>query len=258
MTMRSSAPFYDRLADDYDAHFAVVHRRAYDLLAWEAVGERLVESPGLVVDAGCGVGRWAERFAELGHRVIAIDQSPRMLECARRRLSSDRCQILDASLDAAELEPGCADLVVAMGSLQYTASPEATLERFAAWVRPGGWVAVLVDSLVAMSVQKLRAGQVQEGLDELGRRRGVWTQHGVSADLHLLDRVRLEAAFVSAGLGDVVSSGLLVSASVVGLDELIRGLTEDWDAQMARERQLMREPMLADLGKQLLVCGRRA
>ena len=33
--VRSSAPLYDALAADYDAHFAAPHRRAYDELAWE-------------------------------------------------------------------------------------------------------------------------------------------------------------------------------------------------------------------------------
>ena len=33
--VRPSAPLYDALAADYDAHFAVPHRRAYDELAWE-------------------------------------------------------------------------------------------------------------------------------------------------------------------------------------------------------------------------------
>ena len=32
--MRPSAPLYDALAVDYDAHFAAPHRRAYDDLAW--------------------------------------------------------------------------------------------------------------------------------------------------------------------------------------------------------------------------------
>lgn len=256
--MRSSAPLFDRLADDYDEHFAAVHRYAYDTLAWELVHELLPATPGVIVDAGCGVGRWSETFASLGHQVIAIDQAPRMVQRARERLPAERCQVLEASLDDIELAPSAADLVVAMGSMQYTHLPEGTIERFATWTRPGGWVAVLADSLVAMAVQKIRAGSIEEGLAEASDRRGVWTQRGASADLHLLDRARLEAAFAAAGLTDIHSAGLLVSASVFGIESVIEQLREDWDGQLALERRLMAAPALADLGKQLLVWGRRS
>jgi ubiquinone/menaquinone biosynthesis C-methylase UbiE len=255
--MRSSAPLFDELADDYDEHFAVAHRRAYDTLAWDLVQTLLPPRPAVIIDAGCGIGRWARAFAAEGHRVIAIDHAPRMAHRARERLSAQHCQVVEASLDEIELTPSTADLVVAMGSLQYTRQPERTLERFAAWARPGGWVAVLVDSLVAMAIQKLRTGRVDDALTDLAKRRGVWTQRGANAELHLLDRARLDACFAAAGLTDVRSAGLLVSASVSGIDSVSERLGEDWDAQMALERRLMAQPELADLGKQLLMWGRR-
>ncbi len=254
--MRSSVPLYDALAEDYEAHFAVVHRRAYDQLAWEVVEELLPAAPGCVVDAGCGIGRWADAFLARGHQVIGIEQAPRMLAEATRRLPGSRCRLIAGRMEQVDLPPGLADLVIAMGSLQYTADPGAVLERFARWLKPGGAVAVLVDSLVAMGVQKLRAGKVDEALRELSTRRGTWSQRGASADLHLLDGATLAACFREAGLVDVRRAGLLVSASTLGLDVVIERLITDWDAQMALERRLRAEPVLADLGKQLLVWGR--
>ncbi len=188
--------------------------------------------------------------------MIAVEQSPEMARHARARLPKNRCTVLETSLDAVELPDAEADLVVAMGSMQYTRSPEESVARFARWTRPGGAVAVLVDSLVAMAVEKLRAGAVDTAFAEVSLRRGTWTQHGISADLHLLDRTRLEAAFRAAGLTDVVSAGLLVSASTLGLQTVIARLDDDWEGQLACERRLMAEPALADLGKQLLVTGR--
>jgi hypothetical protein len=38
---------------------------------------------------------------------------------------------------------------------------------------------------------------------------------------------------------------------------LIESLTQDWEGQMALERRLAESFLLADLGKQLLVTGRR-
>jgi SAM-dependent methyltransferase len=255
--MRSSIPLFDSLADDYDRHFEVAHRRAYDTLAWEAVSGLLPARPGVVVDAGCGVGRWATRFAALGHRVVAIDHAPRMVERALERLPAERCTVVHASIEEAQIEDARADLVVAMGSAQYTQQPERAIERFARWVRPRGRVAVLVDSLVAMAVEKIRSGRPQEAVAEARDRRGVWKQKRAAADVHLLDRARVEAAFRRGGLTDVRSGGLLVTTSVFGLPWVRQRLESAWDDLLAVERRLMREPALADLGKQLLVTGRR-
>jgi SAM-dependent methyltransferase len=255
--MRSSIPLFDGLADHYDGHFAVVHRHAYDTLAWERVSTLLPARPGVVVDAGCGVGRWASRFAELGHRVVAIDHAPRMVARARTRVPSDRCTVIHAAIEDADVEEACADLVVAMGSVQYTRDPERAIERFARWVRPGGAVAVLADSLVAIAVEKIRAGRHQEGLAEAHERCGVWVQNEAAADVHLLDRARLEAAFHRGGLADVRSAGLLVTASIFGLSWVVQRLEAAADDLLTLERNLMDEPALADLGKQLLVVGRR-
>jgi SAM-dependent methyltransferase len=255
--MRSSIPLFDGLADHYDRHFAVAHRRAYDTLAWERVSTLLPARPGVVVDAGCGVGRWATRFAALGHRVVAIDHAPRMVAGARERLPIDRCAVVHASIEEANVEEASADLVVAMGSVQYTRDPERVIERFGRWVRPGGSVAVLVDSLVAMAVEKIRAGRHEHGLAEARERRGVWEQDDAAADLHLLDRARLEAAFRRGGLADIRSAGLLVTATIFGLPWVFERLGTAADDLLALEQNLMDEPALADLGKQLLVVGHR-
>ena len=74
--MTSSAPLFDQLAANYEEHFAASHRRAYDALAWEVVARHLPETAGLVVDVGCGIGRWVERFLALGHRERAARPQP--------------------------------------------------------------------------------------------------------------------------------------------------------------------------------------
>lgn len=83
--MIASVEFFDSLAPEYDAHFMTTHRRAYDELAWEVVAHLLPQSRGVVVDVGCGIGRWVPRFLALGHRVIGIEQSPAMAATANRR-----------------------------------------------------------------------------------------------------------------------------------------------------------------------------
>jgi 2-polyprenyl-3-methyl-5-hydroxy-6-metoxy-1,4-benzoquinol methylase len=71
-----------------------------------------------VLDVACGNGQFARRMAELGARVLAVDQSERMLSHARRRSRRFRNRVVYRSLDAADpralrsLEPGAFDAVV--------------------------------------------------------------------------------------------------------------------------------------------------
>jgi hypothetical protein len=84
----------------------------------------------------------------------------------------------------------------------------------------------------------------------------VWSQGGISAEYHLLDRVWLEEAFADAGLVDIRCHGLLIGFSVFGREMIERRLRNDWTHQMGWERRLGDIRLLADLGKQILAYGR--
>jgi SAM-dependent methyltransferase len=256
--MRSSIALYNALASDYDAHWEAPHRRAYDDLAWDYVQPLLPAVPGHVIDAGCGNGRWAARVAGLGHSVIGIEQAPAMARAARGSVRAARFQLIEGSMEEVELPEARADLVLALGSLQYTLDPERMIERLVRWTRPGGAVALLVDSQVALVLELLASGKRGEALQRLETRMGTWVQGEQSADNHQLDRDRLVDALRTAGLTDIRAHGLLVGASALGLRRLTESLKRDWDDQMALERRLADSFLLADLGKQLLVSARRA
>jgi hypothetical protein len=67
----------------------------------------------------------------------------------------------------------------------------------------------------------------------------------------------LRAFFTATGLREVEVSGLLVGGTAVSREELTARLERSWEAQMDLERKLMSQPVLADLGKQLLAIGWR-
>lgn len=255
--MRPSAPLYDALAADYDRHFAAPHRRAYDDLAWEVCAEVVGTAPAAVVDVGCGVGRWAARLVAAGHRVTGVEPAPAMAAQARRRLAGTAFTLVEARVEDAVLPDAGADIVLAMGSLQYATDPAAGIARCASWVRPGGAVCVLVDSRQALVLELLAANRTDEALERLSTRRGVWRVGEHAADLHLLDTVELTAAVRAAGLVVERTAGLLVGASAHGRATLRTRLERDYAGQLATERRLAAVPALADLGKQLLVVGRR-
>lgn len=256
-----SSELFDALADRYDAHFEEPHRAAYDQLAWEAVTGPLANAPQTVIDAGCGIGRWAGRLLAEGHRVIGIEQSPRMAAVARRRYGNEpRFTLVEGNLASVEhpvlLHPE-ADAVLAIGSVQYTPDPEAAIARLATWARSGGTVSVLVDSLVALVLELWAAGRPDEAELRARTGRGVWTEGERSAELRLFDRSSLIAAFAAAGLDDIEVSGLLVGASAFGRAELTRRLHDDMGRALAVERRFSASEVMADAGKHLLAIGRR-
>ena len=256
--MRSSVPLYDALAVDYDDHFTVPHRRAYDDLAWDQVLERLgAPVPGRpVVDAGCGVGRWAQRLVGLGHEVIGVEQAPSMARAARERGLGERFTVIEGPMQDERLPAGRAAAVLAMGSLQYTPEPAAVIARFREWTAPGGLVGVLVDGLVSLVVELVRSGRIDEAEQRRCSRTGVWSTNGCAADMHLFDAATLARAMSDAGLVDVTVSGLLCGWTVLGRDAFLDGLDRDHDGALAREADWARDPAMADTGKQLLAFGR--
>jgi SAM-dependent methyltransferase len=108
---------WDRQAEEW-AEFA--RSPEYDHFYWAFNRPQflaLLPRPGrLTVDVGCGEGRLTAELSDLGHRVVAVDGSPRMATIARRRPELEAVVIADAA--GLPLCDEAADLVVAFMSLQ--------------------------------------------------------------------------------------------------------------------------------------------
>jgi SAM-dependent methyltransferase len=254
---------FDTLADNYDQHFEAAHRAAYDTLSWEYSVALLPDRPSVIIDAGCGVGRWAERFVADGHHVIGIEPAPHMVTNAARRadrIGHDRFEVVSGSMeDTSAAPPGCADLIVAMGSLQYVTDDSRAISNFASWLRPGGGVAILVDSFVALVLELLRVGKTDESLERLRTGYGRWApqgERGPKAQLRLYNAERLSALLSASGFVDINTHGLLVSATAIGGEGFAQRLSTN-AGELEVQRVLSQSPDLADVGKQLLVTARR-
>ena len=94
---------------------------------------------GLVVEVGCGSGRLTRHLLDAGHRVVATDASPAMLELARQS-APDAEDVRRLVLPDDPLPP--ADAYVSVGHvLNYLADEqafEAALARIAQALAPGG------------------------------------------------------------------------------------------------------------------------
>jgi SAM-dependent methyltransferase len=110
----------------------------------------LVPPPGrLSLDLGCGEGRVARDLKALGHRVVAVDASPTMVEAARA--ADPELEVLEADAARLPFKEGFADLVVAFMSLHDVDDMSGAVREAARVLEPGG-------RLVAAVVHPINTG----------------------------------------------------------------------------------------------------
>jgi SAM-dependent methyltransferase len=92
-----------------------------------------------VLDAGCGPGWYADRLAQRGARVVAVDLSARMVALADGRLGG-RARVMQG--DVSDLRGVFADasfdLVLSSLVLHYLADLSQTFREWARLLKPGG------------------------------------------------------------------------------------------------------------------------
>ncbi|HEY3121059.1 MAG TPA: class I SAM-dependent methyltransferase [Vicinamibacteria bacterium] len=94
-----------------------------------------------VLEVGCGAGRFTEVLLASGARLVACDLSEAVeanrANCARLA-EPGRYFVCQADVADLPVAPGSFDLVIALGMVQHTPSPERTIETLAAQLKPGG------------------------------------------------------------------------------------------------------------------------
>jgi demethylmenaquinone methyltransferase/2-methoxy-6-polyprenyl-1,4-benzoquinol methylase len=103
---------------------------------------RVPPDGGHVLDVATGTGLVAALLLRRGFRVTGVDQSPGMLERARRRFGG-RVELVEASADSLPFEDASFDHMTSTYLLRYVDDPGATLRELARVVRPGGTLASL-------------------------------------------------------------------------------------------------------------------
>jgi SAM-dependent methyltransferase len=96
----------------------------------------------LVLDAGCGGGRYARLAGSHGAQVIALDLSSAVLKAAEMCASLPDVLVLQADLLDLPLAEEAFDLVYSIGVLHHTPDPRRAFHEVARRVKPGGRLAV--------------------------------------------------------------------------------------------------------------------
>jgi len=92
----------------------------------------------LVLDAGCGAGRFLQVASECGARVIGVDLSSAVDVAAENHASDANVGIVQASISDLPFRPGTFDYVYCLGVLQHTPDPLQTLRCLAVMPKRGG------------------------------------------------------------------------------------------------------------------------
>jgi len=158
-----------RSAPYYQPDLALVHHLGFGFHADNcapgilALLEPVRERNGLVLEVGCGSGLLTRHLVDAGHRVIATDASPAMVELAKQHAAgAEDMHVLVLPDDP--LPP--ADAVVSVGHVvNYVGDRDAVLKAIVAIagaVRPGGLFAIDVCDLewAALRVNAPGAGKI--------------------------------------------------------------------------------------------------
>ncbi|HJR02279.1 MAG TPA: methyltransferase domain-containing protein [Methylomirabilota bacterium] len=177
-----------RIRESYDELAATYTARIFGELAGKPLDRHLlnrfaedVRDRGLVADVGCGPGHVTRYLHEQGVRMLGIDLSPRMIDCARKRSPAIEFRVGD--MRTLELPDGALVGLVAFYALIHIDERDmaATLRELRRVLAPGGLL------LIAFHV-----GEETVHRDEL------WG-HAVSLDFRFLMPDRMIARLVEAG-----------------------------------------------------------
>jgi 2-polyprenyl-3-methyl-5-hydroxy-6-metoxy-1,4-benzoquinol methylase len=157
----------------HDAYRGVAHH--YDLHGWDwydgtygaqllaLLRERGLPAGGRVLDAGCGTGTLALRFAREGFAVTGVDLSPRMIEQARSKERGSAVDWRVADLTALELGTSFDAIVSVADVLNHLPTLddwEAAFRCVRAHLRPGG--IFFADTMTCRGLEQMDQQSVQE------------------------------------------------------------------------------------------------
>ncbi|KAF0232875.1 MAG: 2-polyprenyl-3-methyl-5-hydroxy-6-metoxy-1 4-benzoquinol [Desulfovibrionaceae bacterium] len=105
-------------------------------------GDLSVLKDKLVLEAGCGAGRFTEVILNAGGTVVAMDLSSAVEANQANNGANPSLQIHQADIEKLPYAPGQFDVVICVGVLQATPDPERAIAALAAQLKPGGLLVI--------------------------------------------------------------------------------------------------------------------
>jgi SAM-dependent methyltransferase len=233
-----SQPIYDSFARIYDLQHSTF---ADDLPLYLALARQLPEDQA-ILELGCGTGRVMKPLAQLGRRIVGVDESGEMLAIARAHLSAfaaERVALIQTDNRSLALEERFGFVFIALNTFLHNltqADQLATLRAARQHLLPGGSLVIdlppndelafqpddgefeiettLIDPVAHVRVTKSVASRVfwatqeQELTYKIEEERdGATTEFPVQFRLRHVFRHEMDALLRLAGFGDAVWYG---------------------------------------------------
>jgi demethylmenaquinone methyltransferase/2-methoxy-6-polyprenyl-1,4-benzoquinol methylase len=181
-----------------------------------------VGSRGTVLDVATGTGAVArELVAQKGCTVVGLDQSPEMLEEARRRVPAG-VTLMEGRAEQLPFPDGAFDALTFTYLLRYVDDPAETMQELVRVVRPGGAIAGLEFAVPRGVWRPLWELYVRVGLPAAGRVLSPgWAEVGdflgpsIRGFYEHYPEERLQELWWDAGVRDVRSRRLSLGGGIV-------------------------------------------
>lgn len=133
--------YFDELAGKFGRHYVPGR-------SWQGLAEGLLRllPPMVIADLGAGEGTFSQLLAQRAERVIAVDNSPKMVEFGAdlaRKHGVANLEYRLGDLEALPIDDASVDLAFFSQSLHHAQHPSRAVEEAFRIVRPGGRIAVL-------------------------------------------------------------------------------------------------------------------
>ncbi len=133
--------YFDQLAGKFGRHYVPGR-------SWKGLAEMLLQllPPMVIADLGAGEGTLSQLLAQRATRVIAVDNSEKMVEFGQdlaRRHGVDNLEYRKGDLEALPLDDAAVDLALFSQSLHHAPHPGAAVAEAWRILKPGGRIAVL-------------------------------------------------------------------------------------------------------------------
>lgn len=154
-----SKKYFDAVAENWDtmcSHFFS------ETIREEACKKAKVEAGKTALDMGAGSGFVTEELLKHGLKVIAIDQSEKMLKIIKQKFNSNMIECKTGNYDNIPLEDNSIDYVFANMYLHHTEKPEIAIKKMTRVLKPDG--KLVITDLDEHQYQSLKTEQYDKWL----------------------------------------------------------------------------------------------